>query len=87
MVASNWTMQFLADILDAPVDRPKMLETTAIGAAYLAGYRAGLYPRPEDFAKSWRLDRRFAPKMPDAERGAKLAGWREAVERTLSRRP
>jgi glycerol kinase len=87
MVASNWTMQFLADILDAPVDRPKMLETTAIGAAYLAGYRAGLYPAPEDFAKSWRLDRRFVPKMPDGDRAAKLAGWREAVERTLSRRP
>jgi len=87
MVASNWTMQFLADILDAPVDRPKMLETTAIGAAYLAGYRAGLYPAPEDFAKSRRLDRRFVPKMPDGDRAAKLAGWREAVERTLSRRP
>jgi glycerol kinase len=86
MVASNWTMQFLADILDAPVDRPKMLETTAIGAAYLAGYRADLYPAPDDFAKSWRLDRRFSPKMPDDDRAAKLTGWREAVERTLSRR-
>ena len=63
MVASDWTMQFLADILDAPVDRPKVLETTALGAAYLAGYRAGLYPPPADFAKSWKLDRRFAPRM------------------------
>jgi glycerol kinase len=85
MVASNWTMQFLADILDAPVDRPKILETTAIGAAYLAGYRAGLYPPPADFAKSWKLDRRFKPRMKEAERELKLAGWRDAVARTLSR--
>ena len=85
MVASNWTMQFLADILDAPVDRPKVLETTAVGAAYLAGYRAGLYPAPEEFAKSWRLDRRFVPKMAEAERTRKFAGWRDALDRTLSR--
>jgi glycerol kinase len=86
MVASNWTMQFLADILDAPVDRPKILETTALGAAYLAGLQAGIYPAPEDFAKSWKLDRRFLPKMRDADRSFKLAGWRDAVARTLSRR-
>jgi glycerol kinase len=85
MVASNWTMQFLADILDAPVDRPKILETTAIGAAYIAGYRAGLYPPPADFAKSWKLDRRFKPRLKEAERELKLAGWRDAVARTLSR--
>ena len=85
MVASNWTMQFLADILDAPIDRPQILETTAIGAAYLAGYRAGLYPAPEDFAKSWRLDRRFSPKMTKPEREKKIAGWRDALSRTLSR--
>ena len=85
MVASNWTMQFLADILDAPVDRPKVLETTAIGAAYLAGYRAGVYPAPADFAKAWRLDRRFSPRMKEAERARKFAGWRDAVSRTLSR--
>jgi glycerol kinase len=85
MVASNWTMQFLADILDAPVDRPKILETTAIGAAYLAGYRAGLYPAPADFAKSWKLDRRFKPRMTKAERVRLVAGWRDAVARTLSR--
>jgi glycerol kinase len=85
MVASNWTMQFLADVLDAPVDRPKILETTAIGAAYLAGYRAGVYPPPADFAKSWKLDRRFKPRMKETERAAKIAGWRDAVARTLSR--
>ena len=85
MVASNWTMQFFADILDAPVDRPKVLETTALGAAYLAGYRAGIYPEPEKFAKSWRLDRRFSPKMARSERTRKFTGWRDALARTLSR--
>lgn len=85
MVASDWTMQFLADVLDAPVDRPRILETTAVGAAYLAGYRAGLYPAPADFAESWKLDRRFEPRMEEAERTVKLDGWRDAVSRTLSR--
>ena len=85
MVASNWTMQFLADILNAPIDRPRILETTAIGAAYLAGYRAGIYPEPEKFAKSWQLDRRFSPKMTRSERTRKFAGWRDALGRTLSR--
>lgn len=84
MVASDWTMQFLADILDAPVDRPRILETTALGAAYLAGLKAGLCPPPEDFAKSWKRDRRFLPRMKDADRQAKLKGWREAVRRTLT---
>jgi glycerol kinase len=61
------------------------LETTAIGAAYLAGYRAGVYQPPEDFAKSWKLDRRFKPRMKEAERAQKVAGWRDAVARTLTR--
>jgi glycerol kinase len=85
MVASDWTMQFLADILDAPVDRPKILETTAIGAAYLAGLQAGIYPPPADFAKGWKREKRFSPGMREADRAAKLAGWRDAVSRTLSR--
>ncbi|CAN5355991.1 glycerol kinase GlpK [soil metagenome] len=86
MVASDWTMQFLADMLDAPVDRPKVMETTALGAAYLAGLKAGLCPPPEEFARSWRLDKRFKPKMKPAERDRKFAGWRDAVSRTLTRR-
>ena len=86
MAASNWTMQFLADVLDAPVDRPKVPETTALGAAYLAGLQAGIYPPPVEFAKAWKLGRRFSPRMTEAERTAKLAGWQDAVERTLSRR-
>ncbi|MCP4380747.1 MAG: glycerol kinase GlpK [Hyphomicrobiales bacterium] len=84
MVASDWTMQFLADILAAPVDRPKTLETTALGAAYLAGLRAGLYPRPTEFAKSWQRDRRFMPQMREAERTRRYSGWQDAVARTLS---
>ena len=85
MVASDWTMQCLADILAAPVDRPRVLETTALGAAYLAGLKAGFYPPPAEFAKTWSLERRFSPRMDDAERERKYAGWRDAVSRTLSR--
>jgi pimeloyl-ACP methyl ester carboxylesterase len=82
MAASEWTLQFLADILNAPVDRPKVMETTSLGAAYLAGLEAGVYPSPEDFAKSWRLDKRFMPKMKEEERARKYAGWKDAVART-----
>ena len=78
-------MQLLADILGAPVDRPKVMETTALGAAYLAGLGAGVYPPPADFAQLWKLDRRFRPKMKETVRAAKLAGW-HAVGRTLSAR-
>jgi glycerol kinase len=84
MVASNWTMQRLADILDAPVDRPTILETTALGAAWLAGSKAGVWPKAGAFAKSWALERRFQPDMEASVRSAKLAGWRDAVRRTLS---
>ncbi len=84
MVASDWTMQFLADVLGAPVDRPTIRETTALGAGYLAGLQAGLCPEPADFAARWQLDRRFTPAMAEAEREAAYAGWRRAVQRTLS---
>jgi glycerol kinase len=85
MSASDWTMQFLADILAAPVDRPAYLETTALGAAYLAGMAAGLYPDPESFAANWSGDRRFEPAMPAAERDRKYRGWQDAMARTLLR--
>jgi glycerol kinase len=84
MTASDWTMQRLADILDAPVDRPTIGETTALGAAYLAGLAAGLLPEPERFADRWRLERRFVPALDGAARDAKIAGWRDAVRRTLT---
>ena len=85
MVASDWTMQRLADILDAPVDRPMILETTALGAAWLAGSRAGVWPDASAFAGKWALERRFLPAMEAAERKAKVAGWHDAVARTLTR--
>ncbi|TCR92045.1 glycerol kinase GlpK [Rhizobium sp. BK376] len=84
MVASDWTMQRLADLLDAPVDRPTILETTALGAAWLAGSRAGVWPDREAFAKAWARDRRFKPEMNEKTRVAKLKGWKNAVKRTLS---
>jgi glycerol kinase len=84
MSASDWAMQFLADMLDTPVDRPRVLETTALGAAWLAGMRAGLYPGPAEFARSWALERRFEPAMDAGLREERYAGWRDAVRRTLS---
>lgn len=84
MVASDWTMQRLADILDAPVDRPSILETTALGAAWLAGFRAGEWPGADAFSGSWTMERRFVPLMDAASRKARLRGWKEAVLRTLS---
>ncbi len=82
--ASAFTMQFLADILNAPVDRPVVMETTARGAAYLAGLKIGMVPGLESFAAHWQLDTRFTPKMNPAIRDHKWAGWRDAVKRTLS---
>ena len=76
MSASDWTMQFLADILAAPVDRPSYLESTAVGAAYLAGMAAGLYPDPESFAATWSGERRFEPKMPAANGTGNTAAGR-----------
>ena len=84
MVASDWTMQFLADILDAPVDRPTILETTALGAAWLAGHQVGVWGDQAAFAERWRLDKRFTPDMDEATRAQKYAGWKDAVRRTLS---
>ena len=86
MSASDWTMQFLSDILGAPVDRPTVLETTALGAAWLAGMRAGVYPDMAGFAETWNLDRRFTPGMEETDRNARYATWKDAVSRTLSSR-
>jgi glycerol kinase len=84
MTASDWTMQFLADILDAPVDRPQVRETTALGAAWLAGMRAGIYPAQEEFACGWALERQFLPAMPPETRARKCDAWARAVTATLS---
>ncbi|MGB7317840.1 MAG: glycerol kinase GlpK [Planktotalea sp.] len=84
MSASDWAMQFLSDILGAPVDRPKVLETTALGAAWLAGQRAGLYPAMDEFAQTWALERTFTPDMDESTRAARYARWKRAVEATLA---
>ena len=84
MSASDWTMQFLSDILAAPVDRPAVLETTALGAAWLAGMQAGVYPGMAEFARGWAADRRFTPRMEAAERDARYARWKRAVKATMS---
>jgi glycerol kinase len=84
MTASDWTMQRLADLLDAPVDRPMIQETTALGAAYLAGLQAGVYPEPAKFADNWRLERRFKPAMSAVTRERKLAGWARAMKGALA---
>ncbi|PZX51774.1 glycerol kinase [Cereibacter changlensis] len=84
MSASDWAMQFLSDIIGAPVDRPQVRETTALGAAWLAGMRAGIYPGPEAFGKDWALERRFEPAMDEATRQAKYARWGRAVQATMA---
>ena len=84
MASSDWTMQRLADILDSAVDRPQVKETTALGAAYLAGLQTGFFPEPDRFFDHWRLERRFAPQMDAAERARKLADWASAVRRLLA---
>lgn len=85
MVASNYTMQFLADILSAPVDRPVILETTALGAAYLAGLQQGMFPAPEYFSGAWKRDKRFTPALDEDIRIRKYNGWKDAVQRTLTK--
>jgi len=77
-------MQRLADILDAPVDRPSITETTALGAAYLAGLSAGLCPEPTEFMADWKLERRFTPRLQADVRQRLIAGWQDAVRRTLA---
>ncbi len=79
MTASDWTMQFLADITGAQVDRPAILESTAVGAAWLAGQRAGLYPDQSRFAEMWQLDRSFLPAMDATTRDTKYARWKRAI--------
>ncbi|WP_170370300.1 glycerol kinase GlpK [Ruegeria arenilitoris] len=84
MSASDWAMQGLSDILGAPVDRPVMQETTALGAAWLAGMKAGVYPDQAGFADTWALDQRFEPILPEADREAAYARWKRAVQATMA---
>jgi glycerol kinase len=84
MAASDWMLQRLADLTGSVVDRPQIRETTALGAAYLAGLRSGFFPEPDRFATLWRLERRFMPQMDADTRKRKLAGWSSAVGRLLT---
>jgi glycerol kinase len=77
-------MQFQADLLGVPVVRPRCLETTALGAAYLAGLTVGLWKSREELAQQWKAERRFEPRMPSGERESRMARWREAVSRARS---
>jgi glycerol kinase len=84
MANSDWFMQRLADIIGSTVDRPQVKETTALGAAYLAGLHAGFFPEPDRFLGHWRLEHQFKPQMDAAVRQRKLAAWSKAVRRLLA---
>ncbi len=84
MSVSSWTVQFLADILGTSVDRPEILETTALGVAWMAGMRNGFYPSKEEFANNWVLDKRFEPTMDDSLKEELYSGWKDSVTRTLT---
>ena len=86
MVANNWLLQFLADTLGCAVERPVVAETTALGAAYLAGLSSGVFDGLSDVARQWQSDARFEPRMADTERQARYDAWRDAVSRVRSGR-
>jgi len=84
MTANSWMCGYLSDILDMPVLRPTILETTALGAAYLAGLGAGLYGSLEDVAENWTAEREFTPKLSAETRASRLADWSKYVQKLLS---
>jgi len=85
MVGNDWLMQFLSDMLALPVERPVVSQTTALGAAYLAGLGAGVFSSLEELSEKWQPDTHFQPQMPEPLRDSLYQGWREAVSRTLSK--
>lgn len=86
MTANNWFLQFLADLLGVAVERPRVTETTALGAAYLAGLQQGFYPSLEDIGQHWQSDRIYHPQISEDLRSELLSGWRKAVTRVLENR-
>jgi glycerol kinase len=84
MVANNWLLQYLADILGATVDRPEIIETTALGVAYLAGLKVGIFDSLETLERLWQCDRRFEPQMTKARRDSLYEGWTRAVSKVQS---
>jgi glycerol kinase len=84
MVANDFVCQSLADVLGTAVERPAVIETTALGAAFLAGHAVGLFGSLDDIADTWRLERRFEPSWSEDRRATALDGWRRAVARVRS---
>jgi glycerol kinase len=80
---NNFLMQFQSDLIDRKVDRPACVETTAMGASYLAGLAVGFWSSKDDVIKNWALDREFEPSMDDDKRAEELKGWKKAVNSTL----
>lgn len=84
MIANDWLVQYLADTLRIPIDRPQVLETTALGVAYFAGLQAGLYQNLDEIAAGWQRDSRFEPSREESKMTGRYAGWQAAVKRVLS---
>ena len=83
MVMNNWFSQFLSDVVNVGVLRPKVQETTALGAAFMAGLQIGVYKSLKDISQNWALDKKFSPKMKNNSRTNLLKGWSKAIKRTL----
>ena len=83
MVMNNWFSQFLSDVVNVKVLRPKVQETTAAGAAFMAGLKIGVYKSLKDISKKWHLDKKFSPKMKNTTRNVLITGWNKAVKRAL----
>ncbi len=84
MVTNNWFSQFLSDVVNVGVLRPKVQETTALGAAFMAGLQIGVYKSLKDISKNWQADKSFKPRIKNSERKILIDGWRKAIKKTLS---
>ncbi len=84
MVRNSWVCQFIADITSTPVLRPHVIETTALGAAYLAGLKAGFFSSVDEISEAWQCEQRFSPQMPSRERDRLYGGWQKAVRQVLA---
>jgi len=85
MAANNWLLQFLSDMINVPVERPACIETSALGAAYLAGLQTGVYSSLGEIARLWEVNASFKPEIQTAQREHLYAGWQNAMERTLTK--
>tara|TARA_B100001971_G_C17907779_1_gene391270 strand:- start:289 stop:597 length:309 start_codon:yes stop_codon:yes gene_type:complete len=83
MVKNNWFLKFLSDIINVRVDRSRIKETTALGAAFMAGLKIGVYKSLDDISKNWQVNKRFSPNINKMERLKLLKGWSQAIKKTL----